>query len=49
MAVKTGRGFGIRREKPEYRDVARVAKEQGLPFQQVWEDVLAAAREDRDE
>ena len=49
MAVKMGRGFGIRREKPEYRDVARVAKEQGLPFQQVWEDVLAAAREDRDE
>lgn len=49
MAVKTGRGFGIRREKPEYRDVARVAKEQGLPFQQVWEDVLAAAREGRNE
>ena len=49
MAVKAGRGFGIRREKPEYRDVARAAREQGLSFQQVWEDVLAAAREDRDE
>lgn len=49
MSVKVGRGFGIRREKPEYRDVARVAREQDLPFQLVWEDVLAAAREGRDE
>ena len=48
MAVKVGRGFGIHREKPEYRDVARVAGELGLPFRQVWEDVLAAAREGRD-
>lgn len=49
MAVKVGQGFGFRREKPEYRDVARAAKDHSLPFQKVWEDVLAAAREDRDE
>ena len=49
MSVKVGRGFGIRREQPEYRDVARVAREQDLPFQLVWEDVLAAAREGRDD
>ena len=49
MAVKVGQGFGFRREKPEYRDVAQAAKDHSLPFQKVWEDVLAAAREDRDE
>ena len=49
IAVKVGQGFGFRREKPEYRDVAQAAKDHSLPFQKVWEDVLAAAREDRDE
>lgn len=43
MAVKRGEGHGICKEKPEYRDVARAAREQGLPFGQVWEDVAQAA------
>ena len=43
MAVKRGEGHGICKEKPEYRDVARAAREQGLPFGQVWEDVAHAA------
>ena len=29
---------GICKEKPEYRDVARAAREQGLSFGQVWEE-----------
>lgn len=44
--LKCGQGPGIRRSKPEYEDVARAARAAALPFQQVWEDVLAAAREE---
>lgn len=49
MAVKRGEGHGICKEKPEYRDVARAAQAQGLPFQQVWEDVTKAAGETKEE
>jgi hypothetical protein len=45
MTVKRGEGFGIRKEKPEYHDVAQAARREGLPFQTVWEAVLSAARE----
>lgn len=38
IRVKTARGFGILHEKPEYEDVAKIAKEQGLPYQKVWEE-----------
>ncbi|MDD3228892.1 nickel pincer cofactor biosynthesis protein LarC [Oscillibacter ruminantium] len=40
VRVKCADGFGIHREKPEYADVAQAAKSVGLPFQQVWEDIL---------
>jgi len=46
VAIKCGDGFGIHREKPEYRDVADAARKAGVSFQQVWEAALSAAKED---
>lgn len=40
VRIKCADGFGIHREKPEYADAARAARAAGLPFQQVWEDIL---------
>ena len=45
IAIKCGDGCGIHREKPEYQDVADAARKAGVPFQQVWEAALSAARE----
>lgn len=45
VAIKCGDGWGIHREKPEYQDVADAARKAGVPFRQVWEAALAAARE----
>ena len=44
ISIKCGDGYGIHREKPEYRDVAEAARRTGVPFQQVWEAALTAAR-----
>ena len=49
IRVKCADGEGIHREKPEYDDVAAAAKNAGLPFQRVWEDVLTAMKEERHE
>ena len=38
--IKQAEGFGIRHAKPEYEDVARIAREQDLPYQQVLQAVL---------
>lgn len=40
VRVKTAEGYGVRHEKPEFEDVARLAREQGLPYQTVLNDVL---------
>ena len=40
IRIKCADGEGIHREKPEYDDVAAAARDAGLPFQKVWEDVL---------
>jgi uncharacterized protein (TIGR00299 family) protein len=40
IRVKCADDLGIHREKPEYEDVAAVAERQGLPFQQVWLDIM---------
>ena len=40
VRIKTAGGYGVRHEKPEFEDVARLAREQGLPYQTVLNDVL---------
>ncbi len=40
IRIKCADGFGIHREKPEYDDVARAATAAGLPFRQVWTEIL---------
>ena len=37
VRVKEARGWGVTREKPEYEDVAKIAREQGLTLDQVEE------------
>lgn len=37
VRVKEARGWGVTREKPEYEDVAKIAREQGLTLDQVKE------------
>lgn len=40
VRVKYARGFGIRHAKPEYEDAAALAREKGVSYQQVLEEVL---------
>lgn len=40
VRVKTAEGFGISHAKPEYEDVARLARENRLPYRTVFEEVL---------
>ena len=35
VEVKVSTGWGVTRRKPEYEDLARIAREQGLPLEQV--------------
>lgn len=35
VGVKVSTGWGVTRRKPEYEDLARIAREQGLPLEQV--------------
>lgn len=46
IRVKCADGYGIHRRKPEYEDVAEAAREAGLPFQQVWEEVVSAIHQE---
>ena len=41
VKVKTAEGFGIRHIKPEYEDAARLAREQGVSYQQIIQEVLS--------
>ena len=34
VCVKTAEGFGVRREKPEYEDLARIARERGVSLRE---------------
>ncbi len=34
LRIKTAEGFGVRREKPEYEDLARIARERGIGLRQ---------------
>ncbi len=40
VRVKHAAGHGVTRSKPEYEDVARLAREHGLPFGEAYERVL---------
>ena len=46
IATKRGTGFGIRKEKPEYGDVAAAARRCGVPFQTVWEAAVKALEQE---
>ena len=37
VTIKYVSGYGVQRSKPEYEDVARLAKENNVPFHDVWE------------
>jgi uncharacterized protein (TIGR00299 family) protein len=41
VRIKCASGYGVTHRKPEYDDVARIAQEQNLPFQTVWETITA--------
>ena len=34
VRVKTAEGWGVRREKPEYEDLARIARERGISLRE---------------
>ena len=38
--MKISEGHGIKKQKPEYEDIRRIAKEQGISFQKVLESIL---------
>ena len=40
VGVKIAKGFGVTHAKPEFEDVAALARENGLPYQTVSEDAL---------
>ena len=40
VRMKRAQGYGVTRSKPEYEDVARLAREHGLPFGEAYERVL---------
>ena len=40
VGVKRAQGFGVSHAKPEFEDVAALARKNGLPFQTVWEEAL---------
>ena len=39
VRIKTASGFGVEREKPEYEDIARVARERGLSLDEVLKEL----------
>ena len=39
VARKLSQGWGVRRQKPEYEDLARIAREQDLPLEQVRQQI----------
>lgn len=44
VRMKIAEGFGVRREKPEYEDLARIAREKGMRLQEVAEAVKSKDR-----
>ena len=46
VSIKQAQGMGVTHTKPEYEDVARIARERNLPLSQVWSAADAAGRKD---
>lgn len=46
IRIKTAQGWDIAHRKPEYDDVAAAAHRAGVPFAQVWEAALVAAKKE---
>ena len=46
VSIKQAQGMGVTHTKPEYEDVARIAREQNLPLSQVWSAADVAGRKD---
>jgi len=42
IGVKTAKGYGVYRKKPEYEDVAKIARSSRLPFKEVWDAAFMA-------
>jgi uncharacterized protein (DUF111 family) len=40
VRIKTSRGFGVVKSKPEYEDIARIARETGMSVQEVLKKVI---------
>ncbi len=47
VRVKTASGWGVTREKPEYEDLARIARERDLPLETVRQAAEAAMRDEK--
>ncbi|MGI6665030.1 MAG: nickel pincer cofactor biosynthesis protein LarC [Christensenellaceae bacterium] len=45
VRIKEVSGYGVKRTKPEYEDVAKIAAEKGLPFLEVFESILKGLHE----
>ena len=43
VRVKTAEGFGVAHKKPEFEDVAALARAQGVSYETVWQTALQAA------
>lgn len=46
VRIKCAHSGNIYHEKPEYDDVAAIARAKGLPFQRVWQDIVREALHD---
>jgi len=42
IGVKTAKGHGVYRKKPEYEDVAKIARKRRIPFKEVWDTAFMA-------
>ena len=40
VRMKCATGYGVQRAKPEYDDVAALAKENNVPFYEIWEEAI---------
>ena len=49
VRVKNSEGFGVKRRKAEYEDLARIARETGLPLAEIREKIGDEIRRDKED